>query len=81
MIRESAERTKLIIVFDVSAKTKNNAVSLNDCLETCPPHPNALYDILIRPYKRPIILCRDIDKAFCKLKLEKMREMPQDFTG
>ena len=36
VIRESAESTKLRIVYDASAKTNNSTFSLNDCLETGP---------------------------------------------
>ena len=40
--RESAETTKIKIVYDVSAKPNNASVSLNGCLETGPPLQNSL---------------------------------------
>ena len=46
MIRESAETTKIRIVYDASAKPNKDSVSLNECLETGPPLQNSLWDIL-----------------------------------
>ena len=60
VIRESAESTKLRIVYDASAKASKITVSLNECLETGPPLQNSLYNILVRSRMRPIILCGDI---------------------
>ena len=37
VIRESAETTKLRIIYDASAKPNKDSVSLIDCLETGPP--------------------------------------------
>ena len=42
VIRESAETTKIRIVYDVSAKPNKDSVSLNECLETGPPLQNSL---------------------------------------
>ena len=64
VIRLFVERTKLRIIFDASAKTSNNTVSLNDCYETCPPLQNVLREILIILCVKPIALCGDIEKAF-----------------
>ena len=64
VIRESAETTKIRIVYDVSAKPNKDSVSLNECLETGPPLQNSLWDILIRSRFRPILLCGDREKAF-----------------
>ena len=47
-IRESAETTKLKIVYDGSAKPNKNSVSLNEYLETGPQLQNSQWDILIR---------------------------------
>ena len=67
VILESAESTKLRIVYDASAKASKNSPSLNECLETDPPLQNLLYNILVRSRMRPIILCRDIQKAFWQI--------------
>ena len=42
MIRESAETTKIRIVYDDQAKPNKDSVSLNECLETGPPLQNSL---------------------------------------
>ena len=64
VIRESAELTKLRIVYDVSSKASKSTVSLNECLDTSPPLQNSLYDILLRSQMRSIILCGDIQQGF-----------------
>ena len=69
VIRESAESTKLRIVYDASAKANNSTVSLNDCLETGPPLQNSLYEILVRSRMKPILLCGDIQKAFWQIRI------------
>ena len=46
MTRESAETTKIRIVYDASAKPNKDSVSLNESLETGPPLQNSLWDIL-----------------------------------
>ena len=63
VIRESAESTKLRVVYDVSVKSESG-FSLNDCLEKVPPLQNKLWDILIRTRFRPVVLCGDIKKEF-----------------
>ena len=57
MTRESAETTKIRIVYDASAKACQTSTSLNECLETGPPLQNRLTDILIRSSFRPILFC------------------------
>ena len=42
VIRESAESTKLRIVYDASARKNKKAPLLNECLETGPPLQNLL---------------------------------------
>ena len=64
--------TKLRTVYDASAKASENTVCLNKCLETGPPLQNSLYDILIRPRMRPIILCGDIQKAFWQIRITEL---------
>lgn len=75
VIRESAETTKIRIVFDASAKTSSSAASLNDCLETGPPTQNLIWDILIRNRSRPITLSGDIKQAFLQIRV---REAERD---
>ena len=68
VIRESAESTKLRIVYDTSAKTINGTFSLNECLDTGPPLQYSLYNILVRSRMKPIILYGDIQKAFFQIR-------------
>ena len=75
VIRESAETTKIKIVYDASAKPNKDSVSLNECLETGPPFQNSLWDILIRSRFRPILLCGVIEKAFLQIRI---RESDRD---
>ena len=75
VIRESAESTKVRIVFDASAKTKNNVQSLNDCLEIGPPTQNLIWDILVRNRMRPITLAGDLKQAFLQIRV---READRD---
>ena len=75
VIRESAESTKLRVVYDASVKSESG-FSLNDCLEMGPPLQNKLWDILIRTGFRPVVLCGDIEKAFLQIRI---RENERDF--
>ena len=75
MIRESAETTKLRIVYDASAKSNKGTVSLNECLKTGHPLQNSLWDILIRSRFRLILLSGDIEKAFLQIRI---RESERD---
>ena len=54
--REPTETTKMIIVFNASAKVCQTSTSLNECLETDPPLQNRLWNILIRSRFRTILL-------------------------
>ena len=73
VIRESAETTKIRVVYN--AKPNKDSVSLNECLETDPSLQNSLWHILIRSRFRPIMLCRDIEKAFRQIRI---RESERD---
>lgn len=48
VIRETAENTKIRIVYDASARANREPPSLNECLETGPPLQNKLWSVLIR---------------------------------
>ena len=70
MIRESAETTKIRIWCDASAKACQTSTSLSECLETCPPLQNRLWDnILMRSRFRSILLSGDIEKAFLQIRI------------
>ena len=69
VIRESAQTSKIRIVFDASAKTSCSPASLNDCLETGPPTQNLIWDILVRNRNRPITLTGDMKQAFLQIRV------------
>ena len=69
IIRESAETTKLRIVYDASLKPTKNSVSLNDCLETDPPLQNWMWDILVRSRFKLILLYGVIEKVFLQIRI------------
>ena len=56
VMREAAEKTKVLIVYDASAKSSSKNGSLNECLETWPSLQNLTCDILTRSKFRPILL-------------------------
>ena len=67
VIREDAESTKIRIVMDGSARDRNDAPSLNECLETGPALQKKIWDILIRNRLKPVALTGDIQKAFLQI--------------
>ena len=69
VIRESAQTTKLRIMYDASSKPTKNSASLNDCLEMGPLLQISMWDILIRSRFKAILLCRDIEKAFLQIRI------------
>lgn len=69
--RENAESTKLRIVYDASAREKDNQPSLNDCLHPGPPLQNRLWDILVRSRFYPVLLTGDLKKAFLQVRIKK----------
>uniref|UniRef100_A0A1I7XJF6 DUF1758 domain-containing protein n=1 Tax=Heterorhabditis bacteriophora TaxID=37862 RepID=A0A1I7XJF6_HETBA len=60
--------TKMCIVYDASAKTRNNP-SLNDCLYKGSVLLPDLYGILLRIRLAPILISADIEKAFLQINL------------
>ena len=69
--RENAESTKLRIVYDASAREKDNQPSLNDCLNPGPPLQNRLWDILVRSRFYPVLLTGDLKKAFLQVRIKR----------
>lgn len=75
VIRETAETTKMRIVYDASARATPELPSLNECLYPGPPLQNKLWDILVRQRAYPIALTADIQKAFLQIRI---RESERD---
>ena len=70
VVRETAESTKVRIVYDASAKASDNSLSLNDCLETGPALQNRLWNILVRNRFKPVALSADLKQAFLQIRIK-----------
>ena len=70
VVRESAESTKLRIVYDASARAYPDAPSLNDCLNAGPPLQNHLWDVLVRMRFHPVAVTGDLKKAFLQVRIK-----------
>ena len=75
VVRDTAESTKVRIVFDASARADDKSPSLNDCLETGPPLQNMIWDILTRNRLQPVTLAGDLKQAFLQIQI---REQDRD---
>ena len=75
VVREDAETTKTRIVYDASARERDNTPSLNDCLLTGPPLQNQLWSVLVRNRFHPVAVAGDIQKAFLQVRV---REAERD---
>ena len=69
VIRESAESTKLRIVYDASARAYDKAPSLNDCLHAGPPLQNQLWSVLVRARFHPVLTTGDMKQAFLQVRV------------
>ena len=67
--REDRSTTKLRIVFDGSAKSDKDTLSLNDRLEVGGNYMPLLFDTLIRFRTHPIAITADIEKAFLQIQI------------
>ena len=69
VVTESADSTKVRVVYDASARTYGQAPSLNECLENGPPLQNQLWDILVRNRFNPITLAGRLKQAFLRVRI------------
>ena len=69
VVRNDRDTTKLRIVFDGSAKEKNNERSLNDHLLNGPNFIPPIFDVLVKFRSHAIGLTVDIEKAFLQIDL------------
>ena len=67
VVREDAETTKIRIVYDASAREREDAPSLNECLITGPPLHNQLWSVIVRSRFHPVALTGDLQKAFLQI--------------
>ena len=70
VIRKNRETTKLRIVYDGSAKSPGQQLSLNDCLPTGPNYIPQLADVLMRFRWNRIAITADIEKAFLMIGIQ-----------
>ena len=69
VVRESAQSTKLRVVYDASAKVTPDSPSLNECLYARPPLQNKLWEILLRARSFPVAITGDMAKAFLQIRI------------
>ena len=72
VVRESAESTKLRIVYDASARARENSPSLNECLNPRPPLQNQLWNVLVRALFHPVLITGDLKQAFLQVRIQEM---------
>ena len=70
VIRQNRETTKLRIVYDGSAKSPGQQLSLNDCLPTGPNYIPQLADVLARFRWHRMAIAADIEKAFLMIGIQ-----------
>ena len=68
VILESAETTKMRIVYKASARTDDKSPSLNQCLETGPPLQNQLWDVLVGNRLHAINISGNLKQAFNQVR-------------
>lgn len=69
VLRESAETTKLRVVYDASARANSGAPSLNECLNPGPPLQNQLWNVLVRAHFHPVTIAGDIKQTFLRVRI------------
>ena len=69
VVRDSAESTKLRVVYDASARPSYTEPSLNEFLHAGPPLQNKLWEVLVRVRSFPVALTGDIKKAFLQIRI------------
>ncbi|XP_067045588.1 uncharacterized protein [Acropora muricata] len=69
VIRETAETTKMSVVYDGSAGGAKDAPSLNDCLEPGPALQNKIYDVLVRGRFHLVAFAGDMRQAFLQVRI------------
>ena len=70
VVRDTAETTKLCVVYDASARAYSSAPSLNECLNPGPPLQNKLWSVLVRSRFHPVAVTGDINQAFLQVQIK-----------
>ena len=69
VIWETAESTKLHVVYDASARPSERVPSLNECLEIGPPTQNQLRSVLVRNRFHPVAISGDLKQGFLQVRI------------
>jgi len=77
VIRKDCETIKVRIVYDGSAKSSKEELSLNNCLETGDNYIPRIFNMLARSRNNPVGLTSDIEKAFLMVSI---KEEDQDMV-
>ena len=78
VVRDTAETTKLRVVYDASARAYSGAPSLNECLNPGPPLQNKLWSVLVRSRFHPVAVAGDIKQAFLQVRIKELhRDAPR----
>ena len=77
IIKPENNTTKLLVVYDASAKTKKSNPSLNECLHRGPVISEDICGLLMRFQTKKVGTVADIEKAFLQIGLQP-KEMSQD---
>ena len=67
VVKQSAVTTKVLMVFDASAKPQPFTYGIKDCMFTGPPLQPLLWDIMVRVRMSTSLLLGDIEKAFLQI--------------
>lgn len=71
VVRADRSTTKVRVVYDGSARSKESKLTLNDHLQKGPNLIPKLFDVLIRFRNHPVAVTADIEKAFLMIGIEK----------
>ena len=72
VVRDTAETTKLRVVYDASARAYSGAPSLNECLNPGPPLQNKIWSVLVRSRFHPVAVAGDIKQAFLQVRIKEL---------
>ena len=70
VVRKEHDTTKLPIVFDGSAKSRPNQLSLNDCLQLGDNYMPSFSDLLLRFRAHSVAMTSEIEKAFLQIEIK-----------
>ncbi|XP_066029649.1 uncharacterized protein [Pocillopora verrucosa] len=68
VVRETAESTKIHIIYGGPARSSKSASSLDECSETGPPSQNKLWSVLARNRFYPVVQAGDLKQWFLQVR-------------